>query len=261
MVEYLLILSLVQGITEFLPISSSAHLMILNLFSEANDQSVSVDLSLHIGSLLALIVYFLQNPLKSKKIANFNSDFLSTKEAIYLILFSALPTMAFAYIFLNYNTIYIIRENIYVIVWCNLIFAILLFFSDYFGKKSNKRLTKRNLVFLSVFQSISLIPGVSRSGICITVSRFLGFGRTESSIISTIMSFPILFASLIFIATTIYQKQDIFLTNTIFLAITLSFLTSYLSIKIIIEFIDRIKLYPFVIYRVCLSLIILYVIS
>ena len=75
MVEYLLILSLVQGITEFLPISSSAHLMILNLFSEANDQSVSVDLSLHIGSLLALIVYFLQNPLKSKKIANFNSDF------------------------------------------------------------------------------------------------------------------------------------------------------------------------------------------
>ena len=72
MVEYLLILSLVQGITEFLPISSSAHLMILNLFSEANDQSVSVDLSLHIGSLLALIVYFLQNPLKSTKIANFN---------------------------------------------------------------------------------------------------------------------------------------------------------------------------------------------
>ncbi len=111
MVEYLLILSLVQGITEFLPISSSAHLMILNLFSEASDQSVSVDLSLHIGSLLALIVYFLQNPLKSKKIANFNSDFLSTKEAIYLILFSALPTMAFAYIFLNYNTIYIIREK------------------------------------------------------------------------------------------------------------------------------------------------------
>ena len=120
MVEYLLILSLVQGITEFLPISSSAHLMIVNLFSETNDQSVSVDLSLHIGSLLALIVYFLQNPFKSKKIANFNSDFLSAKEAIYLILFSALPTMAFAYIFLNYNLIYIIRENIHVIVWCNL---------------------------------------------------------------------------------------------------------------------------------------------
>ena len=121
MVEYLLILSIVQGITEFLPISSSAHLMILNFFSETNDQSVSVDLSLHIGSLLALIVYFLQNPLKSKKIANFNSDFLSIREAVYLILFSALPTMALAYIFLNYNLIHIIRENIHVIVWCNLL--------------------------------------------------------------------------------------------------------------------------------------------
>ena len=261
MVEYLLILSIVQGITEFLPISSSAHLMILNFFSEANDQSVSIDLSLHIGSLLALMVYFLQNPLKSKKIANLNSNFLYSKEALYLITFSALPTMALAYIFLNYNLIYIIRENIYVIVWCNLIFAILLFLGDYYGKKSNKSLTKSNLVFLSVFQSISLIPGVSRSGICITVSRFLGFGKTESSIISTIMSFPILLASLIFIATTIYKKQDIFLSNTIFLAMILSFITSYLSIKIIIEFIDRIKLYPFVIYRVCLSLIILYVIS
>ena len=67
MVEYLLILSLVQGITEFLPISSSAHLMILNLFSEASDQSVSVDLSLHIGSLLALIVYFYKTHLNQKK--------------------------------------------------------------------------------------------------------------------------------------------------------------------------------------------------
>ena len=124
--------------------------MILNLFSETSDQSVSVDLSLHIGSLLALVVYFLQNPLKSKKIANFNSDFLSVREVIYLILFSALPTMAFAYIFLNYNLIYIIRENIHVIVWCNLIFAILLFFGDYFGKKSNKRLTKRSLSLIHI---------------------------------------------------------------------------------------------------------------
>lgn len=257
MVEYLLILSLVQGITEFLPISSSAHLMILNLFSEANDQSVSVDLSLHIGSLLALIVYFLQNPLKSTKIANFNSDFLSTREAIYLILFSALPTMAFAYIFLNYNTIYMIRENIYIIVWCNLIFAILLFFSDYFGKKSNKRLTKRNLVFLSVFQSISLIPGVSRSGICITVSRFIGFGRKESSIIAVIMSLPIMISSFIYLIFKIFGGASFDLTTSILISVLLSFIASYLSIIIIVEFIERIKIYPYVVYRIFLSLLIL----
>ena len=261
MFEYLLILSIVQGITEFLPISSSAHLMILNYFNETNTQSVSVDLSLHIGSLLALVFYFLKNPLISKKAVNYNPDFLSTRQAIYLILFSALPTIVLAYIFLNYNLIYTIRENIYVIVWCNLIFAILLLFGDYFGKKSNKTLSNKNLAFLAIFQSISLIPGVSRSGICLTISRFLGFGRTESSIIAVIMSFPILLASLIFIVITIYKGQDVFLTNTIFFAITLSFITSYLSIKIIIEFIDRIKLYPFVIYRVCLSLIIIYFIS
>ena len=160
MVEYLLILSLVR-ITEFLPISSSAHLMILNLFSEASDQSVSVDLSLHIAHFCFDSLFFTK-PLKSKKIANFNSDFLSTRRLLSNFI-QCIANDGICIYFLNYNTIYIIRENIHVII-CNLIFAILLFFGDYFGKKSNK-LTKRNLVFLSVFQSISLIPGVSRSGI------------------------------------------------------------------------------------------------
>ena len=151
MFEYLLILSIVQGITEFLPISSSAHLMILNFFNETNTQSVSVDLSLHIGSLLALVFYFLKNPLKSKKAVNYNPDFLSSRQTIYLILFSALPTIVLAYIFLNYNLIYTIRENIYVIVWCNLIFAILLLLGDYFGKKSNNTLSNKNLAFWRYF--------------------------------------------------------------------------------------------------------------
>ncbi len=258
MIEYLLILSLVQGITEFLPISSSAHLMIINYFSGTYDQSISVDLSLHIGSILALAVYFLRNPLKTQIRQKYNHYFLTSRSTIYLILFSAIPTMILAYVFLNYNLIYAVRENIQVIVWCNLIFAILLFLADFLGKKSNKSIKNRHILVLAVFQSMSLIPGVSRSGICLTISRFLGFDRSKSSVVAVIMSIPILFASLLFVVVEIYSEQNLFLTNTILMSITLSFITSYISIKIMIEFIDRIKFYPFVIYRVCLSLLMLY---
>jgi undecaprenyl-diphosphatase len=93
------------------------------------------------------------------------------------------------------------------------------------------------------------------------MSRFLGYGRKQSAIIATIMAFPLLLASLIYILSTLLMAQELKLTITILLAIGLSFMTSYLALKIIIEFIEKIKIYPFVIYRVCLSLTIIYVIS
>jgi undecaprenyl-diphosphatase len=93
------------------------------------------------------------------------------------------------------------------------------------------------------------------------MSRFLGYGRTQSSIIAAIMAFPLLLASLLYIMFTLFMAQELKLTITILLAIGLSFMTSYLALKIIIEFIEKIKIYPFVIYRICLSITIIYMIS
>jgi undecaprenyl-diphosphatase len=260
--ENLILLSVLQGTTEFLPVSSSAHLAIASFFSQNINQSVSIDLSLHVGSLLAMIIYFYRNGIRvSQQSHSENINFLNKRVLLYLITLSAIPTLIFAYFLLWNGYIHNIRENIEIIVWVNLVFAILLLISDYIGKTDIKKLERKHIVQLALIQAIALIPGVSRSGICLTVSRFLGYGRKQSAIIATIMAFPLLLASLIYILSTLFMAQELKLTITILLAIGLSFLTSYLALKIIIEFIEKIKIYPFVIYRVCLSLTIIYIIS
>ncbi|MDG2187966.1 MAG: undecaprenyl-diphosphate phosphatase [Hyphomicrobiales bacterium] len=260
--ENLILLSVLQGATEFLPVSSSAHLAIVNFFSQNINQSISVDLSLHVGSLLAMILYFYRNritiPMQSYEESK---DFLNRTTVLYLIILSAIPTLIIAYLLLNSGVINSIRDNINIIVWFNLIFAILLLISDLIGKKKVNIFKQKHIYPLALVQAIALVPGVSRSGICLTMSRFLGYGRTQSSIIAAIMSFPLLLVSLIYIIFTLFKEQQIDLTITILIAIGLSFLTSYITLKIIIEYIEKIKIYPFVIYRVCLSLTILYFIS
>ena len=260
--ENLILLSLLQGATEFLPVSSSAHLAIANFFSQNINQSVSVDLSLHVGSLLAMIIYFYRNGIRIPLLSQSeNINFLNKKILLYLITLSAIPTLIFAYLLLWNGFIHKIRDNIEIIVWFNLVFAVLLLISDYIGKTDIKRLKKKHIYPLAFIQTIALIPGVSRSGICLTMSRFLGYGRTQSSIIATIMAFALLLASLLYILFTLFMAQELKLTITILLAIGLSFMTSYLALKIIIEFIEKIKIYPFVIYRICLSITIIYMIS
>ena len=260
--ENLILLSVLQGTTEFLPVSSSAHLAIVNFFSQDINQSVSIDLSLHIGSLLAMILYYYRNGMRiSQQSQSENINFLNKKVLLYLITLSAIPTLIFAYLLLWNGYIHYIRDNIKIIVWFNLVFAILLLVSDYIGKTDIKKLKRKHILPLALIQTIALIPGVSRSGICLTMSRFLGYGRKQSSIIATIMAFPLLLASLLYILSTLFMAQELKMTITILLAIGLSFMTSYLALKIIIEFIEKIKIYPFVIYRVCLSLTIIYLIS
>ena len=144
--ENLILLSVLQGATEFLPVSSSAHLAIANFFSQNINQSVSIDLSLHVGSLLAMIIYFYRNGMRvSQQSHSENINFLNKRVLLILITLSAIPTLIFAYLLLWYGYIHNIRENIEIIVWVNLVFAILLLISDYIGKTDIKKLECRRL--------------------------------------------------------------------------------------------------------------------
>ena len=244
-----LILAIIQGITEFLPVSSSSHLILISNYINFNNQNLSIDVSLHIGSFLAVITYFF------KDIINFFRD----KKLFYKILLSSFPVMIVGYILVKYNFIDTLR-NIELIAWTTIIFGILLYIADKFKlqKKINNDLSYKSAIFIGFFQVLSLVPGVSRSGITITAARFLKFERYDSAKISFLLSIPTLGAVSIFGLNNLINSESLEFSFLNLLSITLSFMFSLITIKFFLSFIQKFSLKIFVIYRIFLGLILLY---
>ena len=244
-----LILAIIQGITEFLPISSSSHLILISNYINFNDQNLSIDVSLHIGSFLAVITYFY------KDIINFFRD----KKLFYKILLSSFPVMVIGYILVKYNFIDTLR-NIELIAWTTIIFGILLYIADKFNieKKIENDLSYKSAIFIGFFQVLSLIPGVSRSGITITAARLLKFERYDSAKISFLLSIPTLGGVSIFGLNNLISSESLEFSFLNLLSITLSFMFSLITIKFFLSFIQKFSLKIFVIYRIFLGLILLY---
>ena len=244
-----LVLAIIQGVTEFLPISSSSHLILISNYINFNNQNLSIDVSLHIGSFLAVITYFF------KDIINFFRD----KKLFYKILLSSFPVMVIGYILVKYNFIDTLR-NIELIAWTTIIFGILLYIADKFKlqKKINNDLSYKSAIFIGFFQVLSLIPGVSRSGITITAARFLKFERYDSAKISFLLSIPTLGAVSIFGLNNLINSESLEFSFLNLLSITLSFIFSLITIKFFLSFIQKFSLKIFVIYRIFLGLILLY---
>ena len=241
------ILSLIQGIAEFLPVSSSSHLIIASEYLKL-EKSLAIDVSLHLGSFLAVIVYFY------KDVLNFYKD----KIIFFKIIISSIPVMLVGFILVETNLIEKIR-NIETIAWTTLIFGVLLFVSDKFTieKTIEKNFSFKSAIFIGSLQILALIPGVSRSGIAITAARFLGFERVDSAKISFLISIPILgavsifgFKNIIFSETQEFAKLNLF-------AIIFAFFFSLISIKYFLRYLNKFSLNIFVYYRVLLGIILL----
>lgn len=242
------ILSLVQGITEFLPISSSSHLILISDRLNFNEQSLSIDVSLHIGSFIAVVFYFY------KEIINF----FENKILFFKIFASSIPAMIIGFFLVKFGLIELIR-NIEVIAWMTIIFGILLFISDKFELKKEIKsdFTYKSAIIIGLFQILSLIPGVSRSGITITAARLLNFKRVDAAKISFLLSIPILGAVSIFGLYSIFFSNNIDIAKLNLLSIFLSFLFSLMTIKYFLKYINKFSLNLFVYYRICLGLILL----
>ena len=239
------ILALIQGISEFLPVSSSAHLIITEKIFQLENQNLIIDVSLHLGSLLAIIFYFRKDFFNFNKNINF---FLK-------IIIATIPLLPVGYILTKTGLIHELR-NIKVIAWTTLLFSFLLYLSDKkkISKKIDKDFSFKNYILFGLFQVLALIPGVSRAGITITTGRFLGFNRTESSKISFYLAIPALSVVSLFGIIELSKKN--FEYNLVaFLGIFLSFIFSYLTIKYFLKFIKKFTLNIFVIYRIILSFI------
>ena len=246
MISYYLeviILSVIQGVTEFIPVSSSAHLIIISNISNFNLNSLEVDVSLHLGSLLAIVVYFWRDLI----------DFSKNKKKLYLIFFGSIPLIIVGYVLYVSNLIYHLR-NLELIAWTTLIFGVLLYFSDKnkTDKILEKDLSKKDIIFIGMLQILSLIPGVSRSGINITAGRLIRYNRVDSAKISFFLSIPALAgASLLGLKDIL--KDPFEFNSIIFLTISISFIFSYLTIKFLLYYLNKFSLKIFVFYRIILA--------
>jgi len=246
----ILILSAVQGISEFLPISSSSHLILVSNFFDLKTSSLLIDISLHLGSLFAIIFYFRKDLF----------DLRRNQKLLILIIIGSIPLVIFGYILHTTELIYLLR-NIKIIAWTTLLFGIVLFFAD--QKKIDQNLSTnlnvKSIIFIGMMQILALIPGVSRAGITITAARFLKFNRVDASKISFLLSIPAL-AGASFLGLKDVFNQSIDINFLIIFTVILSFLFSYFTVKFFLIYINKFSLNFFVIYRILVSFILFIII-
>ena len=246
----IVILSIVQGISEFLPISSSAHLFLISEIYEFKSQALLIDIGLHLGSLLAIIFYFRNDLL----------DILNNKSLLFLIILGSIPLIIFGLIVYKTGLINYFR-NVQIISWTTLVFAIILYFADKFEvkKKFEADLSIKSIFIIGIFQILALVPGVSRSGIVITAGRLLNFDRYDSTKISFYLSIPAI-AGASFLGLKDVVNENIDFNIGILISIILSFIFSLLTIKYFLIFVKKFTMNLFIFYRIFLSLILFYIV-
>ena len=244
------ILSTVQGISEFLPISSSAHLILVSNFYNFRSSSLLIDVGLHFGSLLAIVFYFRRELF----------DLKNNRKLLILMVVGSLPLIIFGYFLYITETIYLLR-NVKVIAWTTLFFGIILYLADKrkVDKNISSNLNIRSILIIGFFQILALIPGVSRAGITMTAARFLNFNRLDSGKISFLLSIPALTGAS-FLSLKNITTQSIEINYLIIITMFLSFLFSYITIRFFLIYINKFSLSVFVIYRVIIGLALIFII-
>ena len=244
----IIILSIIQGATEFLPVSSSSHLIIFSNFLNFQNQSLSIDVSLHIGSFLAVVIFFYKDVL----------NFINEKDIFFKIILSSVPVVLVGFFLVETNLISKFR-NIKVIGWMTLIFGIILYLSDRFrlDNELKKDFNFKSAITIGLFQVLSLVPGVSRSGIAISAARILKFKRYDSAKISFLLSIPILGAISIFGIKNLVETNSLEFTMINIFSVLISFFISFITIKFFLNYVQKFDLKIFVIYRIVLGIILL----
>ena len=244
----ILILAIIQGISEYLPVSSAAHLVLVSKYYVFTNQSLLIDICLHLGSLIAIIFYFRNDIL----------NFIKNRDFLIKILIGTMPIIPVGYIMFQTGLMHQLR-SLEVIGWMSLIFGILLYVGDRskITKKIDTQFTNKSAIIIGLFQVLALIPGVSRAGITITSGRLLGFNRFDSAKISFFLSIPTLAAASILGTYNIFKEESAELNFVAIIAVIFSFIFSYITIALFLKFIKKFNLNIFIIYRIILSLFIL----
>ena len=246
----IIILSIIQAVTEFLPISSSAHLLLPSKVLGWPDQGIIFDITVHFATLMAVLIYFRDEFLRF--------SFYSSKIFVFLVI-STLPIMLIALLVEGVGDY---RWSLTSIAYANIFFALLLYISEKTSQQqySNSDMTAKHAIVIGLFQTFSLISGASRSGTAITGSLFLSYKKSEAAKYSLMLSIPTILGALIFSFSEYNTlKEDIYILTT-FIAFLTTFIVSYLSISLFLGLVKKLGYMPFIVYRLILGITLLWLI-
>ena len=241
------ILGIIQGITEFLPISSHSHLIIFERFLNFNNNNEVINLAFHLGSLLSVLVFFSKELLA----------LVQNRNIIINLIIGTIPVVIIGFIFHYFGLIKIL-SNPLIIGSTTILFAFLLFFAD---KKDQNNTIELNLnmkdsLIIGLYQTIALIPGVSRSGITITAARFLNYTRYDAAKFSFLLSIPTTGAACFLGVLDIIKIGSAELTLNAFVAFLSSFIFALITLKLFMGFLQKFSFNLFVYYRVIFGIFI-----
>ncbi len=252
-----LLIAIVQGITEFLPISSSGHLILIPYFTDFPDQGPMIDVAVHVGSLLAIVIYFWRDVMGLARggfaTVGIGKDPLQRRLFLWVVA-GTIPAVLFG-LFLKLGG-YLESFRFTDLVATNLIvYGLLLAAADRWGKhdKSFEDVTLRDAVLVGLAQALALIPGTSRSGVTMTAARALGYGRVESARFSFLLAIPAvagagLLAALDLAEASTQMQWDAFVTGV------MTFIAAFVTMAFLMNFLKRASMMVFVVYRIALGL-------
>lgn len=249
-------LAIVQGITEFLPVSSSAHLILVPALTGWDDQGLAFDVAVHVGSLLAVLIYFRQDIIRLLKgffrsLANRAID--NDSRLAWQLILATLPIGLIGIVAHDFVATQL--RSPLVIAGSTICFGLVLFVSDYYSRreKSIAQLTWKDTAIIGFAQALALIPGTSRSGITLTAGLALGFDRKSSATFSFLLSIPVIVLAGSYEGYKIFSSGVLISTTLMLVGMLVSSITAYACIHFFMQFIQRIGMLPFVLYRFLLG--------
>ena len=255
----IIVLAIVQGITEFLPISSSGHLILVPALTDWPDQGLLMDVGVHVGTLLAVMMYFRADVLRMimafwHMITLSKNHDQQDKRLLIALILSTIPVVIIGGLVskMGWNEGW---RTLEVIGWTSIVFGIILYILDEKSAVTKKlsELRYGHALIMGIAQVLAIIPGVSRSGITMTAARGLGFSRTEAARFSMLMSIPTILAAGTLEGLKLMQSDNVVLGTDIFLGAGLSFITALIAIAGLMKWLQKSSMAPFVLYRVILG--------
>jgi len=258
---HLFLVAVIQGITEFLPVSSSGHLILLPKLTGLQDQGQTIDVAVHVGTLAAVVIYFWRDVVMGfSGIPRLMRGKVDTPGAqlAFLLVIATLPVILFGLI-LKLTGLSDAMRSVTVIGWTMLGFGLVLYWVDQRSpsEKTSPEWSLKDAIIMGLWQAIALIPGTSRSGATITGARALGYGREHAAKLAMLMSIPTIIASGVLLGAEVVANADAEMARDGAIAAVFAFISALFALSLMMRLLRSVSFTPYVIYRVALGLVLL----